>query len=119
MSRLQRRRTGAGVLLLAALAGVLISAYAYITPLTGVTGTLGALVAILACALLTVAAIALFKLNASVGLIALRTLIIIGLAGTFFAAMLLHQWWLGVAMVIGLIGLMVDIASSPSKPTRT
>ncbi|SJN13902.1 hypothetical protein CZ787_12455 [Halomonas citrativorans] len=119
MSRLQRRRTGAGVLLLAALAGVFISAYAYITPLTGVTGTLGALVAILACVVLIAAALVLFKLNASGGLIALRTLIIIGLAGTFFAAMLLHQWWLGVAMVIGLIGLIVDITSSPSKPTRT
>lgn len=121
MPLLQRRRTGAWMLLIAALAGALISCYAYITPLTGVTGTLGALVAILACIALIVAALALFKLKRSGWLIMFRALTVIGLAGTFFAAMLLHQWWLGVAMVIGLIGLLIDIASSPSspKPTRT
>ncbi|WP_252107461.1 MULTISPECIES: hypothetical protein [unclassified Halomonas] len=119
MSSLKRRRLGAGVLLLSALVGMGIALYAYVTPLTGVTGTLGALVAILACVILTAAALGLFKLSPGAGLNVLRGLILLGLAGTFFAALLLHQWLLCVAMVVGLIGWIIDIATpAPSHALR-
>ncbi|MCB8889642.1 hypothetical protein [Vreelandella malpeensis] len=120
MPQLQRRRLGAGLLLVSALVGLLIALYAYLTPLTGVTGTLGALVALLACVVLAGASLALFKLNRGAGLVILRVLILLGLAGTFFAALLLHQWLLCVAMVIGLIGWIIDLASpAPSNAFRS
>ncbi|MFD2438655.1 hypothetical protein [Modicisalibacter luteus] len=91
------------------LAGLAIALYAYYTPLTGVTGTLGALITILACIALAVMALALAALKGRGIRIALRIVILLGLAGTFFAGLLLHLWWLGVAMVAGLVGLILDM----------
>lgn len=102
-------KSGAILLLIASLAGLAVALYAYFTPLTGVTGTLGALVAIVACIALAVLALLLATVEGRGISIALRILILIGLGGTFFAAMLLHQWWIGVAMVVGLIGLVLDL----------
>ncbi|OJA04033.1 hypothetical protein [Halomonas sp. QHL1] len=114
-------RLGAIVLLIAALTGLAVALYAYFTPLTGVTGTLGALVAIVACLALAVMALLLFKVKGRGASIVLRILILMGLAGTFFAGMLLHQWWISAAMVIGLIGLIVDMVrpSQQARPTPT
>lgn len=114
MSPSRSSKMGALVLLVASLAGLAIALYAYFTPLTGVTGTLGALVAIIACLALAVMALLLFKVTRRGAAITLRILILMGLAGTFFASMLLHQWWIGAAMVVGLIGLIIDM----SLPTR-
>ena len=110
-------RLGAMLLLIASLVGLGIALYAYLTPLTGVTGTLGALVAVLACIALAVLALLLAAVTGRGTSIALRVLILIGLAGTFFAAMLLHQWWLCAAMVVGLIGLIIDMVR-PSHRAR-
>ena len=109
MSTLRSTRLGAIILLIASLAGLAIALYAYFTPLTGITGTLGALVAIVACLALAVMAVLLLQVKGRGISIALRVLILVGLAGTFFAALLLHQWLIGAAMVVGLIGLMVDM----------
>ncbi|MCA8864946.1 MULTISPECIES: hypothetical protein [unclassified Halomonas] len=117
MSTSPSTRLGAMMLLIASLAGLAIALYAYFTPLTGVNGTLGAMVAILACLALTVMSLLLFKVSGRGVSITLRVLILIGLAGTFFAAMLLHQWWICVAMVIGLIGLLLDMVR-PSHHAR-
>lgn len=102
-------KSGSIVLLIASLAGLAIAIYAYFTPLTGVTGTLGALVAIVTCFVLAVMALSLTKVKARGASIALRVIILLGLAGTFFAGMLLHQWWISAAMVVGLIGLVLDL----------
>nr|WP_289072726.1 hypothetical protein [uncultured Halomonas sp.] len=102
-------RSGAIVLLIASLTGLAIALYAYFTPLTGVTGTLGALVAILACLALAILALLLASTQGPGTAIFLRILILLGLGGTGFAAVLLHQWWIGVAMVVGLIGLILDL----------
>lgn len=110
-------KPGAIVLLIASLAGLAIALYAYFTPLTGVTGTLGALVAIVACIALAVLALLLAAAEGRGASITLRVLILIGLGGTFFAAMLLHQWWIGAAMVLGLIGLIVDMIR-PARHAR-
>jgi len=117
MSPSRSSKMGALVLLVASLAGLAIALYAYFTPLTGVTGTLGALVAIVACLALAVLALLLFKVTGRGAAITLRILILMGLAGTFFAAMLLHQWWICAAMVVGLIGLIIDIFR-PAHHTR-
>lgn len=110
-------RVGAIIVLIVSLAGLAIALYAYFTPLTGVTGTLGALIAIVACLALAVLALLLAVVKGRGASIALRVLTLIGLAGTFFAAMLLHQWWVCVAMVIGLIGLILDMVR-PSHHAR-
>jgi len=110
-------RVGAIVLLIASLAGLAIALYAYFTPLTGVTGTLGALIAIVACLILAVLALLLTSVKSRGASIALRVLILLGLIGTFFAGLLLHQWWICVAMVVGLIGLILDMVR-PSHHAR-
>jgi len=114
-------RLGPLVLLIAALAGLAVALYAYFTPLTGVTGTLGALVAIVACLAIAVMALLLFKVKRRGVSIVLRILILMGLAGTFFAGILLHQWWISAAMVVGLIGLIVDMvrATHHARLTHT
>ena len=117
MSTLRPTRLGAIVLLIASLAGLAIALYAYFVPLTGVTGTLGALVAILACLALGVLALLLATVKQKKASITLRVLILVGLTGTFFAGMLLHQWWICAAMVVGLIGLILDMVR-PSHHTR-
>lgn len=117
MPILRSNRLGSIVLLIAALAGLAVALYAYFTPLTGITGTLGALVPIVSCLALAVMALLLVKARTRGASITLRVLILLGLAGTFFAAMLLHQWWIGIAMVLGLIGLIVDMVR-PARHTR-
>lgn len=117
MSLLHSTRLGSIVLLIASLAGLAIAVYAYFTPLTGVTGTLGALVAIMACLALAVLALLLAAIKGRGASITLRVLILVGLTGTFFAGMLLHQWWICAAMVVGLIGLILDMVR-PSHHTR-
>ena len=121
MSTLRSSRLGAIVLLIASLTGLVIALYAYFTPLTGVTGTLGALIAIVACLTLVVMALLLASVKKCGAYIALRVLILPGLAGTFMVGLLLHQWWIGVAMVIGLIGLILDMVrpSHHLRPTHT
>ncbi|QNI02569.1 hypothetical protein HXW73_06285 [Halomonas sp. SH5A2] len=110
-------KSGAIVLLIASLAGLAIALYAYFTPLTGVTGTLGALVAIVACIALAVLSLLLTAAKGRGTSITLRILILLGLGGTFFAATLLHQWWICVAMVVGLIGLILDMVR-PARHAR-
>ena len=117
MSLLHSTRLGSTVLLIASLAGLAIAVYAYFTPMTGVTGTLGVLVAIVACLALAVLALLLAAIKGRGASITLRVLILVGLTGTFFAGMLLHQWWICAAMVVGLIGLILDMFR-PSHHTR-
>lgn len=119
MSSSHSPRLGAIVLLIASLAGLVIALYAYFTPLTGVTGTLGALVAIVACIALAVLAIILAVIKGRGTSIALRLLILLGLAGTFFAGMLLHQWLICVAMVVGLSGVIIDTARPSHRANPT
>nr|WP_298411189.1 hypothetical protein [uncultured Halomonas sp.] len=118
MPQSRSSNVGAMLLLIASLAGLGVALYAYFTPLTGVTGSIGALVVILACIALAVMALMLATANGRGALIALRTLILLGLVGTCFAGLLLHQWWIGVAMVVGLVGLILDMVrhASTNRP---
>lgn len=111
-------RMGAIVLFVAALAGLVIALYGYFTPLTGVDGTLGALVVILATIILAVLALVLMAVTGRGARNALRVLILLGLVGTFFAGLLLHLWGIGAAMVVGLAGLLLDMAR-PARIARS
>ncbi|UYF98625.1 MULTISPECIES: hypothetical protein [unclassified Halomonas] len=117
MDDASKRRPGVGILLVASLVGAGLALYAYLTPLTGVTGTLGALTALFGCIALAVAALLLFKWRRGAGAIALRVLALIGLLGTGFAALLLHQWWLCAVLILGLLGLLIDTFSRSSSST--
>lgn len=121
MSLINSSRPGAFVLLIAAIAGLAIALYAYFTPLTGVTGTLGALVAAAACLVLVVMALLLAVAKTRGATIVLRVLILFALVGTCFAGILLHQWGIGAAMAVGLVGLIIDIArpSHHAHPSHT
>ncbi|ALM50892.1 hypothetical protein [Halomonas huangheensis] len=112
MSQRQSNRLGALLLTIASLVGLAIALYAWFTPLTGVNGTLGALVAILACLALAIMAFILPRLQGGVVRNLLRIVILLGLIGTGFAGLLLHQCWISAAMLVGLVGLILDIACS-------
>ncbi|WP_244158308.1 hypothetical protein [Salinicola socius] len=117
MSQSRSFRAGIIVLLVASLAGLAISLYAYFTPLTGVNGSLGALAVILSTIALVIMTLVMAPLSCRSGRVALRLLILLALVGTGFAGLLLHQWWLTAAMVVGLIGLLLDMASPAASTT--
>lgn len=100
-------RTGAALFLAGSLAGLAISIYSYLTPLTGITGTPGALLVIGSCGALSVAALLLYILSPGVWRGIFVTLSYLGLVGTFAAAWFLHAWFLMAAMIIALIGLLI------------
>ncbi len=102
------------LLLVSAVTGFLLALHAYVTPLTGVTGTLGALTVIVACAALGMMAASLRTATSQTLRIVLRMLIGLALAGTCFAALMLHEWWLCVAMGVGVVGLVLDLVQPAS-----
>lgn len=116
----QFRSTHAGVTLLlaSAVTGLALALYAYFASLTGVTGTPGVLAVIVACAALIVMALALGGAGTRAKRVVLRVLIVMVLAATCFAALLLHRWWICVAMGLGLVGLIVDMIR-PTGARRT
>lgn len=97
------------MLLLAAVVGFVLALYAYFTPLTGVTGTLGALVVIIANVILAALALILRASSGRGARIFWSIITLLGLIGIGFAALLLHQWWITVAMVVGLVGLIASV----------
>lgn len=110
MSQRRSNRLGALLLVIASLVGLGVALYAWFTPLTGVTGTLGALVAIVACLVLALLAWTLSRLQGGAARNFVRVVILLGLFGTAFAGLLLHQWWISAAMALGLVGWILDIA---------
>jgi hypothetical protein len=109
MAPLRSFSPGVIVLLASAIAGLALALYAYFTPLTGVTRTLGALAVIVACAVLAVMALVQRVALKHVARVTLRVAIVLLLWATCFAALLLHRWWICVAMGVGLAGVVVDM----------
>jgi hypothetical protein len=118
MAPLRSFSPGVIVLLASAIAGLALALYAYFTPLTGVTSTLGALAVIVACAALAVMALAQRVAVGHAARIALRVAIVLLLLATCFAALLLHRWWICVAMGVGLVGVVVEMIR-PAGASRT
>lgn len=109
MSQSRSSRWGILLLLLAAIIGFILALYAYFTPLTGVTGTLGALGVIVANVIIAMLALILRASRGRGGRIFWGIVTLLILVGTGCAALLLHQWWITVAMVVGLVGLIASI----------
>lgn len=109
MARFRLSQAGPLLLLAAAVAGFALALHAYFTPLTGVTGTPGALAVIVACMALAVMALVLGGAGTRTARITLRVLVVIVLVATCVAALLLHQWWICVAMGLGLAGVVIGL----------
>ena len=118
MSSMRSSNPGAMVVLVASAVGIAIALYAYLTPLTGVTGTLGALVVIVTCAVLVALGLGLALCHGRALHNLLRVVIVAFIVGTAFAALLLHLWWLAVAMAVALVGWMIDLFR-PTPAHRT
>lgn len=114
MSDSRMSRWGIILLLLAAVVGFALALYAWLTPLTGVTGTIGALGVALANIILAVLAFILRACSGRGSRISWGIIILLGLFGIGFAALLLHQWGITAAMVVGLVGLIIMINSPVS-----
>jgi hypothetical protein len=96
--------------LVAATAGTLLSLYYYLAPLTGVTGTPGALIVIGSSLALVFDAFVLWFLGRGLLFGVFWVLGLLGALGTLTAASFLHAWWLSVATVVVLVGLIVTLA---------
>ncbi|BBD79403.1 hypothetical protein [Aerosticca soli] len=107
---------GALALTLAALVGCLIALYAYLMPLTGVTHTVGALAVILSSLVLAAIGLALRTVHGRGLRNTLYAVALVLLLGAVFAGLLLHQGWFCAAMLVGLAGLVADIAGSRRRP---
>ena len=101
-------RPGVIVLFIGTLVGLVAALYGYFAPLTGVNGTLGALLAIVVSVVLLLLRLALARSSSKGARIAWRVVILIGLAGNMFAGVLLHEWWLCLGMLAGVVGLAID-----------
>lgn len=103
-------RWGIMLLLLAAVVGFALALYAWLAPLTGVTGTIGALGVAIANVVLALFAFMLRASSHRGPRIFWAIIILLVLFGIGFAALLLHQWIITAAMVVGLIGLIAMIS---------
>ncbi|SER47244.1 hypothetical protein SAMN04490244_101170 [Tranquillimonas rosea] len=114
-------RLGAILVFAGSVAAFVLALYAYLTPLTGVNGTLGALGLVIGTLVLALAALVLPALRGRAGRNVLRLVILAGLLAALVAGLLLHRWFVGVAMVLGLIGIFLDMTrpARAADPTRT
>lgn len=100
----RRAPAGAGLIVLAGLVGAAIALYLFLTPLTGVTGTVGALVVLAACLLVALGGLLMLATGGAVW----RWLTVLGIIGTALAAFFLHGWWIMLAMLVALVGVVLD-----------
>ena len=117
MNSAQTRPLGPVIILAAATAGVLLSLYYYLAPLTGVTGAPGVLLVIGSSLALVFDAFILWFAGRGWLFGVFWSLGLLGALGTITAACFLHAWWLAAVTVIALIGLIVTLAA-PSQPRR-
>lgn len=102
-------RSGALIVVAAAVVALVLGLYAYFAPLTGVNGTAGAIIFIVASAVIALAGLALPVLGRRGLRNTLRVLVLLGLLGTILAGVLLHLWWAVLALAVGLIGVIIDM----------
>ncbi|WP_319529894.1 hypothetical protein [uncultured Cohaesibacter sp.] len=100
----ERYSSGALLVLLGAAAGLGISCFYYLTPLTGVDGTVGAALVIFSTAIMLLAALIHPALPKGALRFTIKSLIIADIICTFAAGYFLHEWVLMAAMVVALIG---------------
>ena len=111
------RRFGAVAIVAGGLAGALVAAYAYLTPLTGVTGTAGALLVILSSVLILAAGLIVALIAHRGWRNLFRGLLFLGIVLTAIAGLFLHQPVLVAAMAVALLGWLIDIFT-PARAAR-
>jgi len=100
--------TGAMLLIISSLLGVLIALYHYVVPMTGVTGTAGALLVVISSALLVLGGVILLKVRTGGLAITIRVLIVLIGMGTIVAGWFLHEFWLAAVVALALLGVSID-----------
>lgn len=104
------RRSGPAALTIASLAGLGISLFHYLAPMTGVTGTAGALLVVVSSILLALAGVVLFFRRFGGFALLVRILALLGALGTGVAAWFLHAFWLVAVMAVALAAVIADLA---------
>ena len=107
---IDRHAYGAWLIAIAALVGLGLALYGYLTPNDGISFTPGALLVVVSSALILAASV-LLGLNVVPGwaVIVLNVLLLLGLLGTAFAAWFLQTYLLVALMIVGLIGWVVHL----------
>jgi type III secretory pathway component EscS len=99
------------LIVLAAVVGLGISLYGYLTPLTGITRSFGALLVCIASAALILDGLLLGLVRRRSAHIFWLVLGFLGAICTFAAAYFLHAWILMGAMAVVFFGLLICAAS--------
>jgi quinoprotein glucose dehydrogenase len=112
------RKSGARILLVAAVVGLAVAIFNYLWQGNGIHGSAGALLVVISSALMVAAAaVLLFGDGIGRGLVGtLVVLIALDILGTGFAAYMLEADWLVVAMALALIGWIVRLVSPRASP---
>ena len=118
MSKPSAARPGVIVLFIGTIMSLVAALYGYFAPLTGVNATLGALLTIVVSVVLIVFGLALARAGSRGARVAWRCVILVGLVGNAFAGALLHEWWLCLGMLIGVVGLVIDCFGSAGAEGR-
>ena len=108
MSKPSSARPGVIVLFIGGIIALVAALYGYFAPLTGVNGTLGALLTIIVSGALVLLGLAMARAASRGARVAWRLVILVALVGNAFAGALLHEWWLCLGMLVGVVGLVVD-----------
>jgi len=111
MNRDWNMHAGAWIIVTAALGGLVVSVFNFFNPESGITGTAGALLVIVSTALLVLFGWLMSGHGWRSGFFpAFITLsAILDIAGTAFAAYLLHSWTLLCLMLIALLGWLSHV----------
>ncbi|SNY91329.1 hypothetical protein SAMN04515647_1546 [Cohaesibacter sp. ES.047] len=114
----QRYSLATGLILLGSAAGLGISLYYYLTPLTGVNGTIGAALVIFSTGIMLLAALIHPMLPKGAFRFTVKALIVADILCTIAAGYFLHEWWLIAAMVVALIGAIWGVADKSQSSTH-
>nr|WP_321458276.1 hypothetical protein [uncultured Cohaesibacter sp.] len=112
-----RYSSGPLLLILGAAAGLVISIYYFITPLTGVNDTIGAGLVIFSTAIMLIAALIHPILPSGMFRATVKFLILVDAVCTIAAGYFLHEWFLIAFMVVALGGAIIDTVSGISSGT--
>lgn len=105
------------LLAIAALTGLIVSIYNYLTPGTGIDGTEGAMLVIVSSLLILGASLLVALVSLPAWLFwTFEVLILLGIIGTMAAAYLLMSWILLGAMVAALLAHLIHLFMRPARP---
>ncbi|WP_424930834.1 hypothetical protein [Amaricoccus macauensis] len=111
-----RSAPSAVMFLLMAAAGLAVTLYLYLTPLTGVNGTTGAALVVFACAAMTLAGLVLVYRPWGGFSELLRYLCLLAAVCTAAAALFLQAYWLLWLMAFAVVFILFDFLARKGEP---